>query len=414
MGDLPEVRIASLGNDVGGVSPGKDRKTLFVRGALPGELVRCRPEKEAGSFIRADLLEVVEPSPHRIEPFCRHFGRCGGCSLQHLEYGRQLHWKRQWVLRALQRTGIAFSEDMVSEPVHSPIVREYRNRVSFDMTAEGPGLHMQRGDPIPVEGCPLLNRRGGQVFSSLAGRALPGCSRVSVRGSDRTGRAMLEFSALPAAGLPDTGDGVAMWWKEEEEWLGPSSNSAFHERLGGLTYRIGPGGFFQVNTGCAELLVEKVAGLAGGAGNILDLYGGCGTFALPAASLGAKVTSVELDPLSSADGGRSADINGVKGVEFIACKAGRYLLDTVRSGRRWDAVIVDPPRAGLGVRTARLLRRVNSPLIIYVSCNPFSLARDLGVICQGHWLFAGLQPVDMFPQTDHVETVTELRRVEQG
>ncbi|MBN2588197.1 MAG: class I SAM-dependent RNA methyltransferase, partial [Candidatus Fermentibacteraceae bacterium] len=255
MADLMEVRIASLGNDVGGVSPGKERKTLFVRGALPGELVRCRLEKEAGSFVRADLLEVLESSPHRIEPFCRYFGRCGGCSLQHLEYGRQLHWKRQWVLRALKRTGIAFSEKTVSEPLPSPELRGYRNRVSFDMTTEGPGLHMQSGDPLPVDGCPILNRRGSQVFSGLSGKPLPGCGRVSVRGSDRTGQAMIEFSSMPASGLPDTGGGVALFWKEDGKWLGHSPDSAIHEELGGLTYRIGPGGFFQVNTGCAELLL---------------------------------------------------------------------------------------------------------------------------------------------------------------
>lgn len=408
------VRISSLGNDVGGVSPGTDRKTMFVRGALPGELVRCRPEKESGSFIRAELLEVLEPSPHRTRPLCSHHGVCGGCSLQHLDYPRQLYWKRQWVLRALSRTGIEFREDAVSDTLSSPGLMGYRNRVSFDMTPDGPGLHMLRGDPIPVQRCPLLNETGSGIFSRLAGRHMDGCGRISVRASDRTSGAMVEYSSMPSGGLPDLGCGVISAWRNEGSWKYEGEVSRFTEELLGLTFVISAGSFFQVNTDSAEILVRNVLDRLPTQGRILDLYGGCGTFALPAASAGAEVVSVELDPGSSGDGAESASENGLSGVEFITCRARNYLHDTVKGGTGWDAVIVDPPRAGLGVRDSRLLRRVDASRIIYVSCNPFSLGRDLAIICERHWKVAGITPVDMFPQTDHVETVTELRRAGEG
>ncbi|OPL20074.1 MAG: hypothetical protein AVO35_01060 [Candidatus Aegiribacteria sp. MLS_C] len=409
-----EVRIGSLGNDVGGVSPSRDRKTVFVQGALPGELVRCRPVKEAGSFIKAELLQVLEPSSRRVEPFCPVFGTCGGCSLQHLEYGEQLRWKREWVIRAMERCGIGLESHFVEEAVPSPEARNYRNRVSFDMTPEGPGLHMRRGDPVAVPFCPLLNRTGLEAFSRLSGRALPGCRRVSVRASDRTGRSMVEFSELPPGGIPDLGEGVAAAWPRNGRWEYGSKAAPFTEELAGCSFRIGPGCFFQVNTGAAGILVEKVLGLLPPGGRILDLYGGCGTFALPAAASGARVVSVEMDKASSESGRASAAENGLKNVEFVTCRSRQFLVEDLKDGQAWDAVIVDPPRAGLGVRDARLLRRMRTPLIVYVSCNPFSLARDLGIICERDWKVAGITPVDMFPQTDHVETLTELRRAGRG
>jgi 23S rRNA (uracil1939-C5)-methyltransferase len=408
------VRISSLGNDVGGVSPGKDRKTIFVRGALPGELVRCRPEKESGSFIRAELLDVLEPSPHRIPPLCSYHGVCGGCSLQHLDYGRQLHWKRQWVLRALSRTGVSFGEETVSNTLPSPRLMGYRNRVSFDMTPDGPGLHMLRGDPIPVRRCPLLNETGSRIFSRLAGRHLDGCHRISVRASDRTSGAMVEYSSMPSGGLPGLDGGVISAWRSEGGWKFDGEGRSFTEELLGLTFAISAGSFFQVNTDSAELLVRNVLDRLPPHGRIMDLYGGCGTFALPATSAGAEVVSVELDPVSSGDGAVSASWNGLSGVEFITCRARHYLQETVNGGARWDSVIVDPPRAGLGIRDSRLLRRVDASRIFYVSCNPFSLGRDLAILCERHWQVAGVTPVDMFPQTDHVETVTELRRAGEG
>lgn len=404
-----ELSITALGNDVGGVSACGGRKTVFVRGALPGETVRCRVTEEARNFMKAELREILDPSPWRVEPFCRYFGLCGGCSLQSLDYSRQLFWKREWIQKALRRTGVELPEDSPAEVLPSPDTRGYRNRISFDMTPEGPGLHRYGGDPFKVDGCPLQNRRGRDVFSSLAGKPLAGCRRISVRGSDRTEEAMVEFYGTPDSGIPPLGPGVTAAWKEEGEWLNTGQGNGFHEELGVITYPVSPGGFFQVNTSCAEVLVKKVTGLLSGT-EVLDLYGGCGTFAIPAAAAGAGVTSVELNPVSSADGERAAADNGISGVRFIPGRVRHYLLDTVREAKEWDAVIVDPPRAGLGVRVSRLLRRVRARKILYVSCNPFSLARDLSVICGGDWKVAGVHPVDMFPQTDHVETAVEIIR----
>ncbi len=406
------VEITALGNRVGGVSSNGDRKTVFVRGALPGETVRCRTGKVRNSFIEADMLEILDKSSCRIEPFCSYFGECGGCSLQTLLYPRQLFWKRNWVEKAFSRAGIEYNDELMKDTIPSPGTKGYRNRVSFDIVNGKPGLHRFRGDTMIVNGCPLLNRRGQRAFGKLADEQLDGSGRVSVRASDRTGEAMLEFSGRAAPGIKSGCDSDIIAWKDRGSWNVEPRGSALHEISGGFTYPVKPGTFFQVNTGCADIIISTVTGLCRGKGNILDLYGGCGTFSLPLASEGAEVTSVELNPDSSASGKVAAELSGIRGINFLTGRTRHFLLDAVRAKQVWDSVIVDPPRAGLGIRVSRLLRRVVSNRIVYVSCNPYSLARDLKVICEGSWVVAGIQPVDMFPQTDHVETVVELKRKE--
>ncbi len=410
MNDVITVEITSLGNRVGGISSSLNRKTVFVRGALPGETVRCRTGRARKNLIEADLVTILERSTYRTDPFCSCFGECGGCSLQNLTYSRQLFWKRNWVEKALGRAGIEYPDELMKDVIPSPDTEGYRNRVSFDIMSGKPGLHRFRGDTMIVDGCPLLNRRGQKAFERLFEEQLDWSSRVSVRASDRTGKAMLEFSGPSSQGIISGCDSDIIAWKDRDGWKVDPKGSVLHEIAGGYTYPVRPGTFFQVNTGCADIIISIVTDLCAGGRKILDLYGGCGTFSLPLASEGADVTSVELNPDSSASGKEAAELSGIKGIDFLVGRTRHFLLDTVRAQQTWNTVIVDPPRAGLGIRVSRLLRRVASEKIVYVSCNPFSLARDLKVICEGGWAVAGIQPVDMFPQTDHVETVVTLKR----
>lgn len=405
-----QITITALGNSVGGISSAEGRKTVFVRGALPGETVRCRISSEKKTRIEAELLEVIEASPHRVTPFCEYFGKCGGCSLQHLSYSQQLIWKRKWIEKAFSRIGISFStiEDVVS----SPQTTGYRNRVSFDLVEGKPGLHRFRGNPFPVNECPLLNSRGRQEFRLLQKVNLDNCTRVSVRASDRTGSAMLEFrEGVPPKSLSKDSS-VNTAWEVSGKWVTEPEGCEMMERVGNSTFPIRPGTFFQINPGCADRLISTVADSCDVDSNILDLYGGSGTLALPLAASGAKVVSVEINSDSSLSGRKAAKMNCIDSVSFITSPARQFLTDSSESGRLWDTVIVDPPRAGLGIRISRLLRKINSSKIIYVSCNPFSLARDLRIITERDWTVQKVQPIDMFPQTDHIETVVLIERKE--
>ncbi len=405
-----QITITALGNSVGGISSEKGRKTVFIRGALPKETVRCRISSEKKTRIEAELLEVIEASPHRIAPFCQYFGKCGGCSLQHLSYSQQLIWKRNWIEKAFSRAGISFPN--IEYVVPSPQTTGYRNRVSFDVVEGQPGLHRFRGNPFPVNECPLLNRRGQQEFRVLQDVNLDHCARVSVRASDRTGSAMLEFRGGTAPESLAQDSSVITAWEVSGKWMTEPEGCSITEQAAGYTFPIRPGTFFQVNPGCADRLISTVADSCDNDTDILDLYGGSGTIALPLAATGSNVVSVEINPDTSLSGRKAAEMNSVDSISFITSPARQFLTDSSDSGRSWDTVIVDPPRAGLGIRISRLLRKINSRKIIYVSCNPFSLARDLRIITERDWTVQKVQPIDMFPQTDHIETVVLLERKE--
>lgn len=398
------LEVDSLGNRVGGISRRRGEKTVFVRGALPGELVLCRPVSEKKSFAEAELLEVRRPSPHRTAPSCPHYSWCGGCSLQHLLYQRQLHWKREWVRNALSRRGIDGCEP--SPTVASPAVMGYRNRVTFEVTGGVPGLHAFRGDPRPVDGCPLLPERGNAILERLAGTDLGVFGRVAVRSSTGTVSDRVELygagEGAPELPLPE---GVSLAWERGGRWK--SRGPGLRERLAGVELEVPPGGFLQVNTGAAELLVSMVAGMCG-ADPVLDLYAGVGTIGLTLAAGGRRVLCVERSSRAVRCGRRAAGRQDIGTVEFRASRARSFLVEAVRGRTAFGTVVADPPRSGLGTRVARLLRRLRAPRVIMVGCDPFAMAGDLEVLLEGGYRLDGVRPLDLFPQTDHVETVALL------
>lgn len=400
------LRVDALGNRVGGIARRAGRKTVFIRGALPGEKVSCRPVKEKKSFVEAELLEVLAASPHRREAVCPEYDWCGGCSLQHLDYHRQLYWKRQWVQTALRRRGI---DEPDPEPtVPSPLTLGYRNRVTFEVVGGLPGLHAFRGDPRPVRSCPLLPDEGNGLLAKISGGGLRGCSRIAVRCSTGMRSRRVEVYGA-SAGRPDLDlpEGVALAWRTDGRWHG--TGAELRERLGEIELTVPPGGFLQVNTGAAETLVGRVRDLCG-TGRVLDLYAGVGTFGLALAAAGAEVHCVERNRAAVRCGKAAAEEQDIGGIAFEANRARSCMLREVRKGTVYDAVVADPPRSGMGLRAARLLRRLRPRAIVMVGCDPFAMARDLKVLVEGGYVVRSVVPLDLFPQTDHVETVVGLVR----
>ncbi len=383
MGNAERLRIDFLGNRVGGIARPEDRPAVFVRGALPGEKVLVEYTSRKKSYSEARLISVEKPSPHRIDPFCPLYGRCGGCSLQHVDYPEELRWKREWVSKALR----SLDAPEVEEVIPSPLTRGYRNRVTFDLVGGRLTLHAFRGDPLPVDSCPLMNDGAGKALSNIETPSIPkGVSRISARGGEHTGDSALEYCI--GGGWTRTGE--------------------LREKLNGLLYEVPAGGFFQVNTLSAELLVNLVINMIpAGSGKALDLYGGAGTFSVPMALRGMRVDSVEMNREASAACGKAALLNGVPdgGLTAHRSRDRNFLSDAIREKSEYDVIVTDPPRAGMGIRITRQLRRIAPETLIYVSCNPFASARDISVLLEGGYRIARVAPVDLFPRTDHVETV---------
>lgn len=412
---MEELLVEALGNEVGGVARPEGLPVTFIRGALPGEIVKCEPSGGGRTWREARLLEILTLSPERIEPFCPAFGSCGGCSMQHLRYEGQLHWKREWISSAFSRAHLA---SPAVEPVAgAPDRAGYRNRVTFQVRDERLHLHRHRGDPLPVSDCPLLHPEGRRAASLLDRHAGSGPGGVSIRASFTDGRTSLEFDGfLPPLPLPEGLGKAEVWHHEEGGWKRCDSSgtrSLLKESMAGIPMTVPPGGFFQVNTRAASAMVESVLrDVCGhGKGDVLDLYGGAGTFSIPLASRGFGTACVDSSSEALEAGRTTAEELGLGGEGFVQhhLDAGRFLVEMQGVRGRFDTIISDPPRSGMGKEVAGLLPALEARRLVMVSCNPFTLARDLECLL-GSYDITRIAPFDLFPQTDHVETVCFLER----
>jgi 23S rRNA (uracil1939-C5)-methyltransferase len=224
-----------------------------------------------------------------------------------------------------------------------------------------------------------------------------------------TGDSMVEFSGgEPSLHVIEGLGSAGAWWRGPGSgWLHSGGPEQLREVFAGVPYRLPPGCFTQVNTPAADLLSTLVLDAAGSPETLLDLYAGIGTFSIPAARRGAMVTAVEIDPRAAGAGRLAACGIGASGVEFVEADAGAWLEAGNCCGRTFDAVVCDPPRAGAGRTVCRLTAALGAPRIVMVSCNPWTLARDVSSLAPEYRLVSAT-PVDLFPQTDHVETVAVL------
>lgn len=405
---MEELLVESLGNGVGGVAKPAGNPVTFIPGALPGERVLCEPGPARGSWREAALVEILSPSPFRTAPFCPLSGECGGCSLQHLGYDGQLWWKREWVSTALSRAGVAHPG---VEPVRpSALTREYRNRVTFVVERGALCLHGRRSGTIVAGDCPLLHPGGREIARAISGKAGPGPCRLAVKTSFLDGRTAVEVDG-DAPPLPGLHPGTAVWRTGRVGWEGPPDAEPLREEIAGVPIRVPVGGFFQVNTGAASEMSSFIAGSLGSCEgiSILDLYGGAGTFSIPLVARGAKALCVDSSPGSLAAAGESASDLGRAGAFTTLESDAAAFLRNPRQRGGFDVVIADPPRAGMGSREAGLLAGLGAAVIAMVSCNPFTLARDLRVLSESYGIVRAV-PFDLFPHTDHVETVCFLER----
>jgi 23S rRNA (uracil1939-C5)-methyltransferase len=443
-----ELDVESLAYGGNGVAR-LDGFVVFVRRGLPGDRVRARVTKVKRSHAEALATEVVRPGPQRVEAPCMHFPACGGCRFQDLEYAAQLSQKEMQVRDAFQRlAGIAEPPLEAIVPCE-PDIFHYRNKLeySFTRTPSGPALGFHKAgrwdEVLDIERCWLTTELGNGVREAVRDWAreerLEAYSQedgtgylrhLVVREGRNTGQALVQL--VTAKGdrfehgyfvdvvrrFPEV---RSVHWSENEtlaevtnlptellwgeEWI--------EEELGGLRFRVRPNAFLQTNTAMAEklyALAREAAQLQGGE-TVWDLYCGIGTIGLSLAAQALTVWGIEVSEESVACALENAELNGVANAAFFAGNVGQVtgeLLD--RSGPP-DVVVVDPPRAGLAGKALRRLGEIGAPRIVYVSCNPTTLASDAKVLrAEYGYELLRATPVDMFPHTPHVETVALLER----
>ena len=370
--------------------------------ALPGERVRAvvwRPARASAATAsgtadaapaEADLREVLRPSPERVEPACPLFGRCGGCQLQHLAYERQLAWKTHLVRDLL--TAHALEID-VAPCIGSPRVLGYRSKIT-------PHHENPRGDRPLAIGFLRAGRRHEIVD-------VPRCPLAT----DGINERLPSFRAEIAAAAAGRRRGASFLLREAAGGVTTDPDARITERVGALSLEFFAREFFQNNPFLLPRMVDAVvaAASADGARVLVDAYSGSGLFALAAAARFEQVVGVELSPGAVAAARENAARNGLPAVSFTAANAAA-IFDGLPFPGADAAVIVDPPRKGCDAVFLAQLIAFAPRTIVYVSCNPKSLARDLVRLVSAGYRARALQPYDMFPQTRHVETIASLRR----
>jgi 23S rRNA (uracil1939-C5)-methyltransferase len=442
-----DVRIDSLaygGNGVGRV----DGFVVFVRGGLPGDRVRARVTKTKRGFAEAAAEAVLEPSAQRVEPPCPYFGVCGGCRFQDLAYEAQIAQKEQQVRDALERIG-RFEAPPLEPILPASSEYGYRNKLeyTFAEAADGVVLGFHKAgrwdELIGVDPCLLTTDLGNAIRNSVREWAreerLDAYDQTSgagylrhlvVREGRNTGQVLVLLVTSPGERF-ETGYLVdvlrrfaevrSIYWAVNDS-PGQHTNlpsillwgeEAIEEELLGLRFRLRPNAFLQTNTEMAEQLYELVREYAalGGTENVFDLYCGTGTIGLSLAGGAGTVWGVEISEESVACAIENAELNGIGNARFFAGNVGQSLEELVGQAGSPDVVVVDPPRAGLAGKSLRRTGGLGAVRIVYVSCNPTTLASDLQVLRDefGYELVR-CRPVDMFPQTPHVESVSVLEK----
>ncbi len=398
-------------------------KAVFVPLALPGEQARVRIVDDKRGYATAEVEEIVSAAPERVVPTCRHFGTCGGCNYQHTGYETQLALKLTILRETLQRGGVRVPEEiaiLAAEPWG------YRNRIRLAFDAKGnPGYRGRRSHAVvPVSECPIaapLLLQAAMAFTEAARQFAPALRpnelALFCNGEETSLLATLftadvakiqvdDFAAAlakaipPLRGMEIVAEGRA---GQRPRSFARWGTASLVYRAAGSDYRVDSGAFFQVNRRLVDALVERVT--AGHEGSLAwDLFAGVGLFARKLTEKFSRVVAVESSPAAT-----QALQQNLSGTTGVAVKADTLAFLRSRIEHP-DLIVVDPPRTGLGAETTMLLGAVAAPLLVYVSCDPATLARDLRALTGSGYAIESVTLADLFPQTFHLETVVHLRR----
>ncbi|NLW90154.1 MAG: 23S rRNA (uracil(1939)-C(5))-methyltransferase RlmD [Syntrophomonadaceae bacterium] len=414
-----QCRIEGINHKGEGVAR-LDGKATFVPGAIPGELVDVEIIVSKARYNQALLKGVLETSEGRINPLCPHYQGCGGCAYQHISYHRELEFKRQVVEDSLRRIGKLLAPVKPVIGMDEPTC--YRNKVVWHILSGKIGYYQPLSNKLtPIDTCNLISPEMERVIKPLT-RLLPALSFVEpgeavLRQSSLNGELMLVLRKLrsyPSAkvlgALTETCSSIYGETRSHLKLL--YGQDALIEEINGLRFRVSPQSFFQINHRQNEKIIDIILDYLALNGNesILDAYCGVGSISLSLAKKSERVLGIESNRQAVDDARANAMINHIDNCEFMSGACEKVLPGL---GKKFDAAVIDPPRAGCRPEVIEVLAESGAKRIVYVSCNPATLARDLAQFAQLGYRIREVQPIDMFPKTYHVETVVLMSRVKE-
>lgn len=441
------IDILSMGNNGEGIGR-KEGFTIFVEDALPGDRVKVVVDEVKKKYARARLLEVIVPSEQRIESRCPSALKCGGCQIQHMDYRWQLEHKTQKVIDSIERIG-GLKGIVVKPAIGMEEPWRYRNKAQFPIgEMEGTlkaGFYVKKSHHIvEIDDCIIQHEANSSIIREvkrfMQEYNIPAYNESSGEGIIRhvvtrvgctTGEIMVivvatrryfpgkdELAKRLSERIPGV-TSIILNINERntnvilgEECVTLWGNDYIRDFIGELEFQISPLSFFQVNPIQTLVLYDKAVEYAGlsGSQTVIDAYCGIGTISLFLAKSAGKVYGIEVVKEAVEDARKNAAINGIENVEFMAGRAEELMPNLDSQGVRPDVVVVDPPRKGCDETLLKTIADMQPNRMVYVSCNPATLARDLAYLDKHGYKTVEVQPVDMFPHTAHVECVVLLKR----
>lgn len=388
-----------------------NNKVTFVDNALPNEIVEINISKETKKYIEAKVKKYEKKSQERTQEKCPYYNNCGGCDIMHMNYKTQLEFKKNKVKEIINK----FTKENVL--INEIIYKEqfnYRNKATFHVK-EKIGFYKEKSyEIIEIDKCLISSKKINEILSILKKLELNNIKSIVIRTSNHDNSTMVILDIINNIdenifinNLKNNID--SLYTLKDKNYKLIYGNKYITEKLGDLKFIVSPDSFFQVNTNMAYKLYEKVKEYAKSTKEerILDLYCGTGTIGLFLASSCKEVVGVELNKYAINDANYNKELNKIQNAKFICGDSGKILKSLKYKP---DIIIVDPPRSGLDNLAINQIISLNSKKIIYVSCDPVTLARDINILKEKYEI-KEITPVDMFPNTQHVECVCVLNRL---
>ena len=406
-----EILLTTL--TYGGDAMGRleDGRAVFVPFGLPGERVRIRLTEEKRGFARGEVVEILEASPHRIVPRCKHFGVCGGCHYQNLSYEEQLKAKKEILRDQLTRIG-RIQNPLVQDTVASPNPWNYRNHVQFHTTKEGKLGYVGAGTSfakgiLPITECHLPEEAINSLWPQLEFEPDTNIERISLRVGKENDLMLILESDSPESPELEIEAEISVAHVFEENAVVIAGNDHIVIPVSGRDFRISAASFFQVNTALAEKMVQHLLAClpVSLSTTLLDVYCGVGLFSAFLAPRCQHLIGIESSPSACEDFAINLDeFNNVELYEGLAEEVIPHLE------AKPYIVLVDPPRAGLEKHVVDGILKLNPQIIAYVSCDPSTLGRDSKRLIEGGYRLKQVTPFDLFPQTYHIESISLFER----
>jgi 23S rRNA (uracil1939-C5)-methyltransferase len=408
--DMPEtyeVTLATLTYGGDAIGRLEDGRAVFVPFGLPGERVRLCLIEEKRGFARAEIVEILEASPERISPRCKHFGQCGGCHYQHVPYNAQLKTKADILRDQLQRIG-KIENPPVQAMIASSSEWNYRNHIQFHLNDDGKlGFQESASNKvIPISECHLPETSINSFWHQLEFESNSGIERVSIRSGVDNGLMLVLESNSPETPELAIEANISVAHILEDDAVVLAGHDHITIEILGREFRVSPASFFQVNTSMAEKMVTHLLDhLSISHSTILDVYCGVGLFSAFLAPKCELLIGIESSPSACDDFIINLD-------EFDNVELYEDLAENVLPALKVkaDIILVDPPRAGVEKEALDAIIRMNPKMIAYVSCDPSTLARDARQLIDKGYKFLNVTPFDLFPQTYHIESISFFGR----